>query len=221
MYLTSNMNYQNLLSTIYPYFTHKDAREKFALINSECLQVHRRLYPVTMSQFMQLVLEGQVDTVDWILNENTNFRIINEEDKQEALYKACISGSEEMVKLLLEHNILPTDSSAAFTIACSRGNVPIVRSLLNYGLNPGFPDSTPLVLACSHGHLAIVWLLLNSGMVDPTYMNNYSLRLAVSNRRPNTVMLLLQDPRVDPRIGLEVAIQQNNYAMINLLQLYI
>lgn len=216
--------YNNLLSTIYEYVSPNDQREKFAKINRECHEIHREHYNVSMKQFNQQVLVGNLDTVKWILEKNKNFKIETEKDKQEALYNACESGSTEMVKFLLQKEIKPTDAHKSFQSVCKVGNVEILKLLLDNGLNPGFPDSEPLVLACTHGHLKIVKELLNSGKVDPAYSQNCAIRRAYDNRRKEIVDLLLKQQGVDPtdcdNYIKRIAKDRDDKEMLNILDKY-
>jgi len=87
------------------------------------------------------------------------------------LHVACMEGSLEIVKLLIEFGIDINAIGGVFNAgainrAASEGQLDIVQYLLDYGaeLDTSEPDKNPLFAAIYGGHKKIVQLLLDHGI---------------------------------------------------------
>ncbi|XP_036295586.1 ankyrin repeat and SOCS box protein 9 isoform X3 [Pipistrellus kuhlii] len=100
-------------------------------------------------------LIGQVDgvTTDW----------------HTPLFNACVSGSQDCVKLLLEYGASPhpvCDLASPIHEAAKRGHVECIESIVAHGGDIDYHISrlgTPLYLACQNMQIACVRKLLQSG----------------------------------------------------------
>lgn len=83
--------------------------------------------------------------------------------------------------------------------ACATGHVEMVRMLLEDDrVDPTARDNDAIKLASIYGHTDILELLLKDGRADPTAENNYTMRLALDHGFTENVRLLLQDGRINP-----------------------
>ena len=128
-----------------------------------------------------------------------------------AMMYACQSGSEEIVKIMLEnHKFDPTlrdqNDNGLLNYAVKNQNLHIVnllltdrrvRSSINKGNNTG---STPLLLACEYGDLEIAEKLLNFRSVDVNSADNIGaspLLRAVMGGFTELVSKLLENPKIE------------------------
>jgi len=90
--------------------------------------------------------------------------------KQAPLHVACSHGRIEIVKYLLEKDVITdiqdVDGAQPLHCAANNGHVEVVKLLLSKGANPiireSQADDTPLHWACVKGHLEVVKVLLTA-----------------------------------------------------------
>jgi len=89
------------------------------------------------------------------------------------------------------------DAGVALKIACIHGHVDVVRLLMECGVDPS-DFNAAIYAASVDGQTDIVRLLLTDGRVDPSVDGNAALRAASKNGYTDIVRLLLDDERVNP-----------------------
>ena len=122
-----------------------------------------------------------------------------------ALYAACTSNSDEIVKLLLDYDgperVVPNlEESRALAIACTNGNDKIVKLLLEDDkpnrVQPSDGDSQALVNACLMNHAPIVKRLLEDARPHKVILNETHNRALVAtedyNRGRNTRLTIIK-----------------------------
>ncbi|KAL3468446.1 ankyrin repeat-containing domain protein [Aspergillus heterothallicus] len=131
---------------------HADAKD-----NSDCIALmHAARFNTTEVTAMVLEATAHPQVAD--------FRF------QNALHYAINGQKEETVDLLLKHGFSPTESAEGVTpmeLALYEGNPAIVRSLLNYSVDPEAKNSqgdTALIQACKQGHHTVAEVLLHVGV---------------------------------------------------------
>jgi len=144
------------------------------------------------------------------MTEEANF-VRNHKLKEQFLH-ACRNGDIETVeKLLTNPNVDPANGEKGsywyqepLKIACWSGHVDIVRRLLqDPRVDPSVVHVESIV---TKGHTEIVRLLLLDGRAHPAPNGFQStLELACLHGYPDIVLLLLQDPRIDPFLARETA----------------
>jgi uncharacterized protein len=105
-------------------------------------------------------------------------------------------------------------------MACQRGNVTIVKELLNRGASPAqvsFNGNTPLLQASHFGHTIIAELLLSSGY-DSDNIETSSTSSDTSGR--NTIRALLDHANANQTTSLMRASQEGHIDMVRLLLRY-
>lgn len=112
----------------------------------------------------------------------------------------------------------------ALTVACKRGDVNVVRKLLDEPLCD--PDSKAMINAINYGHIDIVEILLNDGRIHPQRIFEYQMVSSLIHdfENPmdiNILQMLLKDHRVDPSEGensaLNTAFLIENVTVVNML----
>jgi hypothetical protein len=124
-------------------------------------------------------------------------------DLDHALYVAAVSGSTDVVKLLLSDSRAdPSEQDNLALIGASEeGHLEIVTILLaDARVDPSGQDNAALGWASKNGHLEIVKLLLSDDRVDPSARDNAALIFASLDGHLEIVKLLLSDDRVDPSV---------------------
>lgn len=134
--------------------------------------------PKISSPLMTAISAKNIQVVEELLKRGAKMRL-NEND---ALITACDS-SVEMVKLLIEKYGARVNSflknATPLSVACSKGNLEIVKCLLEHGADVNFESEegrvynrrmrfentkrNPLIEACTYGNLDIAYLLINHG----------------------------------------------------------
>ena len=170
----------------------------------------------TVTQYLGLCLRssvrsGRVDIFRRLLPmEGLDANDVDVEGITAMMY-ACQSGSEEIVKIMLEnHKFDPTlrdqNDNGLLNYAVKNQNLHIVnllltdrrvRSSINKGNNTG---STPLLLACEYGDLEIAEKLLNFRSVDVNSADNIGaspLLRAVIGGFTELVSKLLENPKIE------------------------
>lgn len=152
---------------------------------------------------------GDASTVNHLLQAGADCTAPSTDAQYEPqpLLAACMSGSIEVVRLLLEWGALPDivglgpDSDWVMNrnpalynpihLACRHGHIDIVRLLLDYGAHVDGVTRihrTPLVVAVGNGRLEIIRLLLNAGaQIDMVRRGKTAFSVAV--RRGDAVVL--------------------------------
>lgn len=67
------------------------------------------------------------------------------------------------------------------------------------------------------GNKQIIMLLLKDGRIDPSSNNNYCIKKSAEKGHYDALKILSDDNRVNKRLGLEIAIKNNNTFSILLL----
>lgn len=151
-------------------------------------------------------------------------------NNKEALWDAINTGQSAMdVKQLVKGTedapLDPEeDDSRALRISASKGQVHMVKALLDDGRSdPTAKKSEALRLASMNGHSDVVKALLHDGRADPSANKNEAIINASAKGYTEIVKLLLNDPWVDPsarnNYALQVAYQQGekNKGVVELL----
>ena len=135
----------------------------------------RKLYGLRTSlddSFLQRLLEecvyqgGEIAMVKHLLDLGVDvngirpFEKDRRPDQPRPLLDACISGDEDVVRLLVDRGACTT---SAIAVAAANGHTAVVRILLNIGADP----LDGLMRAARGGYLDIVRMLLDAG-VDPS-----------------------------------------------------
>lgn len=114
----------------------------------------------------EAVLKGDILLVKKLINLGADINILD----SKALSNAFKINMIDMIKLLLDNGADPTldmSESAPIIQACEKGNLEIVKLLLDKGvkINKTYSrdDKTPLMQACYYGYYDIVQLLINKG----------------------------------------------------------
>lgn len=93
----------------------------------------------------------------------------------EALHDAVANGHLIIVKLLVRKHIDPmVQANKALRIAIFKQRVKITRFLLKH-VDPSYPNDCPILLACTIGNIAIVRMLLQDPRVNPRVYKNKAL----------------------------------------------
>lgn len=156
-------------------------------------------------------LLGDMEAVTDILREDPSLITV-----REIMRDAVYSGNVSLIKFLLSQGAKPTGweytedgmyAEPELTTACARGQVEIVRVLLEHGYDvndSGHRDApayvsrkSPLLAAASSGNPGICRLLLEFG-ADPTYRDAWgrsALHWAANRADVSTVEVVLQNAR--------------------------
>jgi len=113
---------------------------------------------------------------------------------------ACISGNEELVRLIMGHpNFIPTAVKVENPFFSTVEWPSIVRILLRMGLfNPSAFRNQAILRAIRKGNVESVRLLLGDSRVSLKGQGDQALRLAVEGSHIPVVELLLDCPDIDP-----------------------
>jgi len=133
--------------------------------------------------------EGHIKTVEALLSSrdlNVNKR---RDNGQSALFIACYHRNTALLSLLLSHPDIEIHSSAVL-VASQKGHVPVVRQLLDAGMDvdeilQDFDFQTPLNVAIRNSHVDLVEFLISRGAdVNKLDQHGCSPLLLACKRRP-------------------------------------
>jgi len=85
-----------------------------------------------------------------------------------------------------------------FLLACKLGHLPIVRRLIEEGLDPSVYKNKGIKVASKYGQHEMIRLLLEYKEVDPTCRKDYPLRISVRYGHFESVKILLSQLEVNP-----------------------
>lgn len=122
------------------------------------------------------------------------------EDPFGLVVEACRRGTAEEVRLLLETNpelVEETDSDnrAPLDLACSEGNLEVVRWLVREGGADIYGDSfycKALDIACAHGHLEVARWLIEEYRINLN-QKTHALMEAIHNDHLEVVQWLVRE----------------------------
>lgn len=150
-------------------------------------------------QMLQAIREHDVARVQSLLAGGLSPNVSSERGETPLGLAVC-ADDPEMVSLLLGSGASPeqkhTEMGLPLEIAASRGRMPVLKALLEAGLDPN--DRTlgyPLVTAVKHGQSGAAWLLLAHG-ADPNVARAdglTALHYAAMRDAQETVSVLLQN----------------------------
>ncbi|KAI9341221.1 ankyrin repeat-containing domain protein [Obelidium mucronatum] len=189
--------------------------------------------------FKRLLKDKRVDPSD---RQNLALRLACESDRTE-MVKLLLEDPRVDPSPVYNNNynmFVSMNPNYPLSAAVKYRNIEIVELLLNHPrVNPmdhngfytdyyfqEFPDPTlpsdwPLLTAIHLGFHEITRLFLESPRVDPSFLDNVALRLAVYKRNFQVVELLLRDPRVDPsthdNYALKTAVDYNSLGIALML----
>jgi ankyrin repeat protein len=140
--------------------------------------------------------------------------------------ETCKNGHVETLRLLLDDaRINPTGNDqwcCGIQLAAERGNLSVVKMLIEDGRHP--PDSfvKALAAACKKGQLPVVRCILDDYDVDPSDQKNIAFLMACKHGQLDIVVYLLKDKRVNPTAegsaGFTSAIENGHMHVVRLLQ---
>ena len=125
----------------------------------------------------------------------------------ELVKNALVTAFEEDPKLTI---------SMLFPIACSYGNLDVVKLLSENGFHISYPDNEGLAQACRFGYLDIIRFIISDSKFDLSYTYDI-LRTAVYREDVDVIRVLLADDRMDPTNLLEIAALNGNLEIFKLL----
>ena len=144
-------------------------------------------------------IEGNIKIVKIILNSKYNtIKYI----QHKIIGISSSNGHKKIVKLLLNHHKFDVyyNNNIAFSMACANNSFIMVKLLLKHKLidtlNSNY-KSTIFATVVNHNHIKIVKLLIDDKRFDPSYDDDYLLRMAIVDNYPKIVKLLLRDKRVN------------------------
>ncbi|XP_004305267.1 PREDICTED: ankyrin repeat-containing protein At2g01680-like [Fragaria vesca subsp. vesca] len=154
---------------------------------------------------------GHVELAAYIIKLLPDLVSVRNVKGETALHEACRQGNTSVVKLLLEANpyvtCTLTHEQAAFFIACSYGNVDVVKYMAN---QPGVLDFeqheafSPLHLCIAEGYIDIVNTILKACPRFAWKIDNHGflpLHLACEKGQVEITKTLLM---IDPNLSLEL-----------------
>lgn len=119
------------------------------------------------SQFLKAAENGDLKTVDEMLNQN----LVNQEIiSAYAFHWACRNGHIEVVRrLMADSRFRPTtnDMFYSFLFACKNGHIKVVQHILD-DVDPTTNDNYSIIWAYDTGHHDIVKLLMADKRVNPS-----------------------------------------------------
>jgi hypothetical protein len=117
--------------------------------------------------------------------------------------------------LLKDPRVAPSiNSNKVMQAACKCRLEEVVLFLLQ---DPHINKKNVFLDACENGNVTIVDLLLKYNYVNPSINGNVAIYYASARAHNEVVKRLLQDPRVDPNVGMEAAFQYHNRNIIGLI----
>jgi ankyrin repeat protein len=139
-----------------------------------------------------------------LLDENADVNACSQRPDVCALSAAVIAGSEKVVQMLLERNVVVTSITRALLPAAYLGHAYVVRMLLAAGAETNSPDGyfgTALHRAALYGHIGTVRILLDHNTNVNAQAVQYHALLAACHRGHVDVarMLLDRGADMDPR----------------------
>lgn len=111
-------------------------------------------------------------------------------------YYSELGSASAVETLLKDSTISKEDLNFALLKSCYYGHENVVKILLNDCRSD--PESYLLTFAIQGNQPKIVELLLKNNKINPNYMNNYAVKLAIIYGNLEIVKILLKDKRVDP-----------------------
>lgn len=145
--------------------------------------------------------EGNLKEFNKLLTDydNTDLSINDKYGEGTPLHIACKYGHIEIVKLLLEKEIIDVNKNAPLCIACKNGHIQIVELLLlddRVDINQNEVNgNSPLYIACENGNFEIVIKLLEFNNIDINKINKEGatpLHSACKNGHKSIVNKLLE-----------------------------
>lgn len=157
------------------------------------------------------VSDGYIDLVKFILN----FWEINLIAGENSPLEIAINNADiEMVAVLLaDSRIFPQPYHLEHAI--EQGQIKIVTSLINHGLNPHENNNMPINLAAKFGHSEIVQYLLQDPRVNPS--NSRAFFWACTKGNLDTVQLLMECSTVNISIGISKSLEYNHLNILRYL----
>lgn len=148
--------------------------------------------------------KGEIEQVKKLLNANNRRQIGSNKPLQ-----AAIRGNHfPTVKLLLEHSDLEKEYCyIALTYACEKGDITLIKNILDLGVDVNAYDSYPLRHACRKADIEVAKLLLQYGG-DPQANNHSALRWAHEEKRHELIELIMQ---FYPTPALQSIAQKDSY----------
>lgn len=140
---------------------------------------------------------------------------------------ALVASNSEIGVAFTDNLLSPRERRDAFYTAIAKDDVPVVALLVDR-FNPMEYDSLPLRVATRRGSNEVIRLLLSErgggrfeSASDPSANNNEPLLSSAQYNHPETLGLLLKDPRVDPRENdsqpLREGARRGNYEVVKAL----
>lgn len=156
------------------------------------------------------------------VEENVDRDKIIVADITSILYKASVkSDTQKIGKILNDKNnshIIETLTAYIFEVACTNGNIKVIRFLLKHPkVNPAVDNNYPIGCACINGETDIAKILLADSRVDPSANNNEALFVAYKANHIDIMRILLADDRVVKK-GLECVDDKQIKDYINICQ---
>ena len=183
------------------------------------------------------------DTPVSLASKNGHWSIVNillDDDRvnsniegMKAVGQAAKIGDEKMVSKLLKNKridpktwIYPPGSiyNSPLVVASERGHMSVVDILLkDPRVDPGIQYSAIIKIAARQGNYLLVKALLKDHRVNPNSYGKFKPALigALEHRHMHVVDILLKDPRVDPSIqnndAIQIAAEKRNIPAIRIL----
>ncbi len=133
-----------------------------------------------------------------VFNQLVHHPAIQTDELTQAFQLTCHNGNTDIARVLIqkEGTQLQYHNCIGLKWCSLYGHMPIIRMLLNKGLNPAVDDNTCMIWAAGKGHIAVVKFLLTFPQVDPAANNNEPLKQAQRNGKRDMVRFLLSQPKV-------------------------
>lgn len=170
---------------------------------------------------IKIIKDNKINMMEILLYEY-NFDLTF--NNNSTLFSCCESGTQDMMKLLLNHsNISLSDSNnkklqEIMNYLCDLGNTKLIKMLLEYGFDPNANDGEYLIIASDYDCADIVELLIEFG-ANVAHQDNRALYNAIVNTNYDMVVLLLQNGANMSAINRRLKNKQNDEKkkFINLL----
>lgn len=127
---------------------------------------------------------------------------------------------EAMKFMVAEGYINPGDNNtSAIIYGCEKGNLEIVRFLLENGADSNFNNHLPIIFACTNGHIDIVNELVNYG-ADANALQDTPCVIALRHGHKDVFKLLYErygaNPHTQKNVILKEACLTNNVSVLYL-----
>ena len=170
--------------------------------NAEIVKVHANAHSHLRygRKLFNAADENNVQKVKELLQHKTLNLNWEDDSDYTALYRACLNGNAQIVRLLLHAGANPnidSDDGTPLMMAVDSGSVEIVKELISAGVDVNNRDSIrpePLLLASDAGNIEIVKLFLNAGAdvnIQEVYTKETALMGAAKHGHTEVVRLLL------------------------------